>query len=238
MDRLYEEAEAATEQYNGAKEQADEAAARADRPARRDRPQDRPAQHRPPRARLPGRLASTAAAPWAPPSSSRWRPTRRSTWPRPRSSTRTGDRNAAEITTVRRQLDEVGSSATGRRAARRPRAPGRPNSLEHKRRRRGSSSTRQEPAGPAHRRGAGRLRGRRSAPAARRRAGVPPAAPPGAAARPAPVRRFARGPRRGLRVQRDRQAVRLGRDGPGLLRLLRPDPAAWRGGGRPLPRTT
>ena len=124
VDRLYQEAEAATEKYNGAKEQ--DRAARASRWTRcATRPPAGPSGSTPratPSVRSPP--PSTAPAASTPACSSRSPPTPTSTWSGPRSPSGSATGRRTAIAGVHQQLVEHRPVAgRGRRAARRAQGP-------------------------------------------------------------------------------------------------------------------
>ncbi|MET9957514.1 NlpC/P60 family protein [Streptomyces sp. NPDC006326] len=118
VDRLYEEAEAATERYNGAKEKADEAQRALD--ALRDETARKTDQLNSARSAL-GSLAATQYRSGAlgPAVQLAMSDDPQDYLDRASFLTRAGDRNAAEVSAVRRRLDEVGQlrdKAAGRLA--------------------------------------------------------------------------------------------------------------------------
>ncbi|CAM5285323.1 hypothetical protein SLAVM298S_07888 [Streptomyces lavendulae subsp. lavendulae] len=235
VDRLYGDAEAATERYNGAKVKADEAeralTGLRDEAARKE---DRLNTAR----RSLGALAATQyrSGGLGPALQLAMATDPQDYLERASLLTRAGDRTAADVASVRRGLDEVGqlrARAAGQLAdlrARQDELAGQKALIEDRlatARRLLARLTAEERAAYEARSGTG---GTGPAPARRPRRRRPRPRPAG------PLRRLPRRTGGGLRVRGDRQAVRVGRDRTGLLRLLGPDPGGLEvGRGLPAP---
>ncbi|MFD3327687.1 NlpC/P60 family protein [Streptomyces sp. NPDC058701] len=238
VNRLYEEAEAATERYNGAKEQADEAeralTGLRDETARRT---DRLNTAR-------GALGTLAATQYR--GGSLGTAVRLALSADPKEYlaqaafiARAGDRNAAGITAVRRGLDEVGKLRT--------QAAGRASDLRTKRDELAGHKAEIEAKLAAARQQLAKLTAEeRAAYEARTAAAPAPAAAAPAAAAAAPARRAAPAPGDGSRAAR---AVAFaygaigkpyvwGATGPGSFDCSGLTQAAWKSAGVALPRTT
>lgn len=238
VNRLYEEAEAATERYNGAKEQADEAeralTGLRDETARRT---DRLNTAR-------GALGTLAATQYR--GGSLGTAVRLALAADPKQYlaqaafiARAGDRNAAGITAVRRGLDEVGKLRT--------QAAGRASDLRVKRDELAGHKAEIEAKLAAARQQLAKLTAEeRAAYEARTAAASAPAAAPSAAAAPVPARRADPAPSDGSRAAR---AVAFaygaigkpyvwGATGPGSFDCSGLTQAAWKSAGVALPRTT
>ncbi|MFD3802165.1 NlpC/P60 family protein [Streptomyces sp. NPDC058619] len=238
VNRLYEEAEAATERYNGAKEQADEAeralTGLRDETARRT---DRLNTAR-------GALGTLAATQYR--GGSLGSAVRLALSADPQEYlaqaafiARAGDRNAAGITAVRRGLDEVGKLRT--------QAAGRASDLRARRDELAGHKAEVEAKLAAARQQLAKLTAEeRAAYEARTAAASAPAAAPPAAAGAVPARRAAPAPSDGSRAAR---AVAFaygavgkpyvwGATGPGSFDCSGLTQAAWRSAGVALPRTT